>query len=380
MAVRWPPGAASAGVASGIKPHGFDLGVLRFDSPCVSAGTFTRNAAAAACVHWSRSLVGRPVRALVVNSGNANACTGRAGNRAVEATAQGAADLLDCTPQEILVASTGPIGIPLPIKTLLGALPGAFATASGSVGSFSEAILTTDSRPKVAFSDVGDTSVVGVAKGAAMVSPNMATMLAFVVTDAAIDPSEFQSCLRDVVEQTFNRISIDACESTNDSVFAFATGASGPVATPDLAKALRGVCWDLAEQIAQDAEGGTRLVRIRIGGAADDAAAATLGRAVAASALWRSAMHGSDPNWGRVVAALGTAGRSLDLDDIEIRLGDETVFARGEPIGSLAVAARQLAGSDVTVGCRVGNGDGSAELLSSDLSPDYVNLNSKGTT
>jgi glutamate N-acetyltransferase/amino-acid N-acetyltransferase len=152
------------------------------------------------------------------------------------------------------------------------------------------------------------------------------------------------------------------------------------VRTSDFADALRHVCWDLAEQMARDAEGGTRLVRIHIGGAPDDSTAATLGRAVAASALWRASLYGADPNWGRVLAALGTVDRTLDLDDIEIRIGRETVFECGEPSGSITVAAKELAANEVAVSCRVGSGRGTAELLSSDLSPDYVTLNSKGTT
>lgn len=378
--MRWPPGALSSGVASGIKQQGLDLGLIVFESPCAWAGTFTRNAAAAACVKWSRSLLARRVRAVIVNSGNANACTGRRGRLAVEETALTAAGLLSCSPEEVLVASTGPIGIPLPVEKLVDAMPVAVEALSPSPDSFSEAILTTDSGPKVASAEAGGAAVVGVAKGAAMLAPNMATMLAFIVTDAQVDGRTLHGSLRDAVDQTFNRISVDACESTNDSVFAIATGTGAPVSDPDLTKVLERICWDLAEQMAKDAEGGTRLVRIRIGGAPDDATAATLGRAVAASALWRAALHGADPNWGRVLAALGSVDRTLDLDDIEVRIGRETVFARGEPSGSLSTAAKELSGNDVAVSCRVGRGSGSAELLSSDLSPDYVTLNSKGTT
>ena len=378
--MRWPHGALSAGIASGIKPEGLDLGVLLFDSPCAWAGTFTRNAAAAACVRWSRSLLARRIRAVVVNSGNANACTGWSGAHAVEQTARTAGGLLGCSPTEVLVASTGPIGVPFPLERLVDALPKALVDLTPSTGPFSEAILTTDSGPKVASATVEEAEVVGVGKGAAMLAPDMATMLAFIVTDARIEGRALHECLRGAVDQTFNRISVDGCESTNDSVFAIATGSGARVSGPKFMDALLGVCWDLAEQMARDAEGATRLVRIRIGGASDDSTAATLGRAVAASALWRAALHGADPNWGRVLAALGTADRTLDIDDVEIRIGQETVFACGEPSGSLSAAARELTRSDVAVSCRVGRGHGSAELLSSDLSPDYVTLNSTGTT
>jgi glutamate N-acetyltransferase/amino-acid N-acetyltransferase len=378
--MNWPRGAISSGVASGIKEQGLDLGMLVFESPCAWAGTFTRNAAAAACVRWSRSLLSQRIRAVVVNSGNANACTGKRGPLAVEETTRTAAGLLSCSSEEILVASTGPIGIPLPVEKLVGAMPAAVETLSRSTNSFSEAILTTDSAPKVAAIEAGGASLVGVGKGAAMLAPDMATMLAFIVTDAQVDGRSLRESLHGAVNQTFNRLSVDACESTNDSVFAIATGTAEPVSSAAFADALRQVCWHLAEQMARDAEGGTRLVRIRIGGAQDDSTAATLGHAVAASALWRAALHGSDPNWGRVLAALGTVDRTLDLNDIEIRIGRETVFECGEPSGSLTAAAEELARSDVAVSCRVGHGRGTAELLSSDLSPDYVTLNSKGTT
>ena len=377
--MRWPSGIRSAGVAGGIKPEGLDIGVLVADRPVAWAGMFTRNAAAAAPVLWSRSRLGSKVRALVVNSGNANACTGTPGTDAVAATAHAAAASLGCEADEILIASTGPIGVQLPVAKLLGALPGAIASAGEEPTTFTEAILTTDTGPKTSEAAAGSATVVGVAKGAAMIAPNMATMLAFLATDARLDDDELNSHLRSAVGRSFDRISVDACESTNDSVFLMSTG-EVEVGSDAFASAVLAVCKDLAEQIVRDAEGATKVLRIQIEGAASEAAAVALGRAVAASDLWRAAVHGRDPNWGRVAAALGSVERGLDMGLLEISIGPELVFGRGEPCGSLDVAAKAMGEPELTISCVVGDGAGAAEILSADLSEDYVTLNAEGTT
>ena len=379
MAVKWPTGIGSAGVACGIKSNGSDLGVIVADRPVTWAGTFTKNAAAAAPVLWSRDLLGAKVRALVVNSGNANACTGTLGREAVLATAAAAASAIGCEPEEVLVASTGPIGVPLPVTKLVDALPAAVQRVSADAGDFSASILTTDTHPKVAHATAGDVTIVGVAKGAAMIAPNMATMLAFLATDARLDDKQLNAQLRAAVGQSFDRISVDACESTNDSVYLLSTG-TVEVDADAFAAALTSVCKDLAEQIVRDAEGGTRLIRIQVEGAASEAEAVSLGKAVAASDLWRAAVNGSDPNWGRVASALGSVARDLDLGSLEISIGPELVFGKGEPCGSLDVAAKAMDEDEFTLRCVVGEGAGSAEVLSADLSTDYVALNAEGTT
>ncbi|MGH2749106.1 MAG: bifunctional glutamate N-acetyltransferase/amino-acid acetyltransferase ArgJ [Actinomycetota bacterium] len=381
MAVRaeWPSGVAAAGMACGIKPGGVpDLGVLVADRPVAWAGSFTTNAAAAACVRWSRSLLGKPARAVVVNSGNANACTGGAGEGAVATTAQVAAAAIGCKASEVLVASTGVIGIPLEVDKIVDALPTALANASSDPGRFAEAILTTDSTTKIAGASHGGASVIGVGKGAAMIAPNMATMLAFLVTDARVDGS-LQQVLTSAVEASFNRISIDGCESTNDSVFLLSTEAVD-VDTDALRLAVGTVCAELAEQMVRDAEGASRMVRIKVSGAADDLIATELGRAVAQSALWRAAVHGADPNWGRVLAAAGAFERSLDLSRVQLAIGSEVVFADGEPCGSLDLAAKAMDAEEIEVSLSVGAGRGTGEILTADLSPDYVTLNAFGTT
>ena len=380
MAVRWPEGIRSAGVSAGIKSDGApDLGVLVADEPVEWAGTFTRNAAAAACVQWSRARRGGQVRAIVANSGNANACTGRAGERAVEEVAVGAARLLDCTADEILVASTGPIGVPLSGTDLVRSLPTALHELSGEADPFARAILTTDTTTKHSYAERSAMTVMGVAKGAAMLAPNMATMLAFLVTDAHIDGQVLQGTLTRAVHTTFDRVSVDACESTNDSVFLLSTGRV-PTQESDLAAALADVCGDLAEQMVRDGEGTAKVVRIQVSGAADDEAAVALGRAIASSSLWRSAAGGGDPNWGRVLAALGASDRSLDPRAVTLSIGPEVVFDRGEPTGSLTAAAKAMTSDDFSVSCVVGRGPGDAEVLSSDLTSAYVELNAGGLT
>ena len=381
MAVNWPGGITSAGIPCGIKPAGAaDLGLIVADRPVAWAGTFTKNAAAAAPVHHCRSLLGTSVRAVLVNSGNANACTGEQGEKAVAATAQAAAVQLGCEPSEVLVASTGPIGVQLPTDLIVDGLPHAVGSLTAESSSFAEAIMTTDSVPKVAVETAGGITVAGVAKGAAMLAPNMATMLAFLATDAAVEPEDLQTALSDAVRRSFDRISVDACESTNDSVFLLSTGAAGSVDRDAFSSAVEKVCASLAEQMVRDAEGGSRLVRIQVSGAPDEERGVALARGVAASALWRSALHGADPNWGRVLSALGATDRTLDLAQVDLEIGSECVFKQGSPAGTLAAAAAEMSGDEVTVHCRVGSADTFVEVLTTDLSPEYVTLNATGTS
>lgn len=380
MALNLPEGFSSAGVACGIKTDGLDLGLLVVDGPAAWAGTFTKNGAAAACVHWCRSLLRDPVRAVVVNSGNANACTGGDGEKAVKATAEAVGATLGCSEREILVASTGPIGVPLPVEKVISGAVACAADLGSDASGFSRSILTTDTVSKVARAERDGFAVVGVAKGAAMLAPNMATMLAFLTTDAAVGQAALQRVLSRAVARSFDRISVDACESTNDSVFLLSSGRSDPVEEEDLAAAVGEVCLDLAEQMVRDAEGGSRLVRIQVSGASDEAAAVDLGRGVAASALWRSAVHGADPNWGRVLSALGSVDRDLDLSQVTLTIGSVAVFTDGAPTNALAAAGREMDRDEFVVGCRVGSADTHVEILTTDLSPEYVAINASGSS
>ena len=378
--MRWPDGLRSAAVSCGIKPGALDLGLLVADEPCTWAGTFTQNAAAAAPVKWSRSKLGLPARALVVNSGNANACTGVQGDEAVAAEVAAVASALGCDEEQVLVASTGPIGVPLPVESIVESLDGAVGSLESEADPFATAILTTDTHPKIASATTGSARVVGVAKGAAMLAPNMATMLAFLATDAAVDPGTLQKALEVAVERSFNRISVDSCESTNDSVFMFATAAAGGQEIDGLVEATTTVCGELALAMVRDAEGGSKLMRISVTGAPDEASASTLARSVASSALWKAAAFGEDPNWGRIVSALGSADRSLDVGAMTVSIGDAVVFDDGEPAASLKDARLEMQADEIRILCRVGRGSGEAEFLTSDLTPDYVSLNAEGTT
>lgn len=374
-----PDGFRSAAVACGIRKSGrVDLGAVMSDVPVEWCGTFTRNAAAAAPVEWCRSRLGQTVRGVVVNSGNANACTGRAGYEAVDRVLAGAASAFDCAPNELLVASTGPIGVALPVDQITTALPSLATTLGKSTDEFAEAILTTDTKIKRAQAQAGRATITGVAKGSAMLAPNMATMLAFITTDAAL-PSGSQGQLSRAVENTFNRISVDECESTNDSVFLLGSGLH-EVDEEAFSSALFDVCKSLVEQMARDAEGATRLIRIQVEGAKDDDEAFSFGKAIAGSVLWRAAAHGADANWGRIVSALGSVKHSLDLTQLHVSIGPELVFAKGEPTGSLQAASEAMSADEFTVRCEVGPGRGSAEVLSVDLSPEYVTMNAGGLT
>jgi glutamate N-acetyltransferase / amino-acid N-acetyltransferase len=378
---RWVEGLSSAGVAAGIKPSGeLDLGLLVGERPLTWAGVFTRNAAAAHCIGWNRAARGRRVRALVVNSGNANACTGSAGKNTVEATAAATASNVGCAEDEVLVFSTGPIGVPLDARLIENALPAARASLRPEVTAFSQSLLTTDTFPKVSVADSGGTKFTGVAKGAAMIAPNMATMLAFVATDAAVSEDALSSATDWAVSRTFNRLCLDGCESTNDSVVVLSTGTGRELKPHLLRPKLLEVCSDLALKMARDAEGATKLVRVKIDGARSEDHAVELGRAVAGSDLWRAAVHGADPNWGRVLAAMGAVDRDLAPETMSVGIGDELLFDKGEPCGLLARAAAVMRADEFTVSVTLQAGDAGAEVLTTDLSEEYVTLNAEVTT
>ena len=387
--VTAPAGFRAAGVSAGIKPaNGLDLALVVSDTPAHASAVFTTNRAQAAPVlvareHLERS--GSLARAIVVNSGCANACTGEAGMKAAREMAAETARLLKCPADHVLVASTGVIGVALPIERVRTGLPIAVRALAADQGSTAaRAIMTTDPFPKEAATRLRigsrDVAIGGMAKGSGMIEPNMATMLAFVATDAAADTGLLHATLAPAVARTFNRISVDACESTNDSVFLFATGTAGRAHPDDLAKAVEAVCADLSEQIVRDAEGGSKFVRIRVTGAPTEESAAVAGRAVAASALWRAAVGGGDPNWGRVLSALGAADRSLDMSRISLSIGGVPLFVEGEPKGGLKDAAATMSSDEIIVDCSIGSGSGGAEVLSADLTEEYVKLNSEGTS
>jgi len=389
-AVAAVAGVRLATAAAGIRYQGRDDVMLAEMPPGTTvAGTFTRSLCTAAPVDWCRHALatssGRG-RAIIVNSGNANAFTGAAGYRAVEHTAESVGRALGAPAHEVLVASTGVIGEDLPVDRIDGALGGLVAGLSAADPEAWEAaaaaIGTTDTFPKGASAPVAGTSahVAGIAKGSGMIAPDMATMLAFVFTDLAVDPSTAQECLAASVERSFNRITVDSDTSTSDTVLLAATGTSGQQAAVHMAgfeAALDAVMLDLAHQIVRDGEGATKFVAVTVTGAADDAAARAIARTVADSPLVKTALAASDANWGRIVAAVGKAGQRADRDSLAIWIGDEQCADAGMPRPGYREekATAHLLGDDIELRVDVGVGDGEATVWTCDLTHGYIDIN-----
>lgn len=382
-----PLGFAAAGGAAGVKEHGApDLALVAAVPPGAvpAAAVFTRNLAAAAPVQLSRrhlaESAGR-IGAVVLNSGCANAGTGEAGLRGAAATASAVGHLLGLPPEQVLVCSTGVIGTELPLRRIEEALPGLckeLGDSDEALLSAARAIMTTDTREKVASAELaGGARLAAIGKGAAMLAPDMATMLAVLLTDAVVAPELLQRALGRATERSFNELSVDGCTSTNDTVVALASGASG--VEPDeaeLTAALTATCRNLAHQMAADAEGGTKVVRVTVSGAADDGSARAAARRVAESSLVKCSWYGGDPNWGRVLSELGTAGIALDPGRVRISYGAHTVCSEGSATAhDEAALAEYLAGPEFEILCELGLGDGSGEILSADLTHGYVDEN-----
>lgn len=389
MSVTAAQGFVAAGVAAGIKASGdLDLSLVATADgrPVPAAAVFTDNKMTAAPVLTSGTHLNRTggrAAAVILNSGNANAATGGPGRAAAEAMCATTALSLGCDPQEVLVCSTGLIGIPLPIDVILAAIPGAVAEQSANGGAAAaEAIRTTDTHRKEALVAVGDTDAVvgGMAKGAAMLAPNMATMLAVLTTDAEADPAELQAMLRAGVSASFNILMTDACRSTNDTVVVLASGAAGPVPADDLAASIGQVCADLAVQMAGDAEGATKVVKLTVTGAANDADAEAGARQIARSALCKCSWFGQDPYWGRLASELGSAGIGFDQEQVAVAYDDVVVAAGGVSIDhDAARVAAHLAQRHLEITCDLGLGGGTFTVLTNDLTPAYIAENSGGS-
>ncbi|HUO46382.1 MAG TPA: bifunctional ornithine acetyltransferase/N-acetylglutamate synthase, partial [Acidimicrobiia bacterium] len=319
MSVTAPDGFVAAGVSAGIKPDGLDLAlVVAEDGPVPAAAVFTRNSAAAAPVLMSRRKLSRGrARAVLLNSGCANAGTGTEGVVDAEKVTKRTAALLAAEPDHIVMCSTGPIGTYLPVERIISALPALVAdtTREGNVTA-AEAILTTDTRAKAVVVEPGGFKLGGIAKGAAMLRPDMATMLCVLTTDAMTNAATLLYALTAAVPHTFNCLNVDGCESTNDTVVLLSSGRGPQIPEWELVEVVTEACRNLAWQMAGDAEGASRVVTLRIGGAPDQQAARHYGRAIADSALVRSSFYGGDPNWGRILAALGTC--SVDPKGVSI--------------------------------------------------------------
>lgn len=391
-----PTGFRAAGVKAGIKPSGgLDVAVLVADGPCSAAGTFTLNRVAAAPVQWGRPLVpADSIRAVVVNAGNANAATGAVGLENVRRTAEHAANRLGCRPEHILVASTGVIGHQLPMDRLLDGLDRALDAASAEESGFrdaSQAILTTDTHPKVVSrrASLGgrDVSLLGLAKGAAMIGPNMATMLGFLLTDAPVSPGTLQGILSEAVDHSFNCISVEGHTSTNDTVFLLARSPEGaePLQGGDLkafAALVREACIDLAKMIPDDGEGATHLITIDVEGARTRNDAHALAKAVADSPLVKTAIHGGDPNWGRIVSAAGYAGVPFEESELSLCLNGDWLYRDGVPLpfDAANVSAALKAQRETKIRLVLTQGTAAVRFWTCDLSAEYIRLNADYTT
>jgi glutamate N-acetyltransferase/amino-acid N-acetyltransferase len=387
MSVTAARGFVASGVEAGIRRSSLDLALVRSLPPAVGAAVWTTNRVQAAPVIVSRRhLESAEPQAVVVNSGVANAATGERGIADAVRTAAEAAAVLGLRTEEVVVLSTGVIGVPLPLANVLSGVRTAAGCLQPDGGEdAAEAILTTDRGSKQSVVTVDGFTVGGMAKGAGMIHPRLATMLAVVTTDFPLQPNEADAFLRPAVDATFNRISVDGECSTNDAVVLLANGASEAqrdAARDDaFAGALHRVCVDLARQIVEDGEGATVLLEIRVVGAASDDEAVAVARRIATSPLVKTAAFGHDPNWGRVLAAAGSAPWNggfalLDPELLSVAFDGTAVFERGAPTGLVP----ELTGPALTIDLDLGLGRGSAAYLASDLTYDYVRLNAEYTT
>ncbi len=381
MSVTAAQGFRAAGVTAGLKPSGApDLALVVNDGPLDTvAGVFTRNRVVAASVPWTRQVVadGR-ARAVVLNSGSANAFTGAQGFADVHATAERVASLLGVSAADVAVCQTGVIGVLAPMDLLLAGVGTAAAALDADGGEqAAEAIRTTDTVSKQAVSRQDGWTVGGMGKGAAMLAPALATMLVVLTTDAVVDAPELDAALRGATAVTFDRVDVDGCISTNDTVLLLASGASGVRPDPQaFAAAVHEVCRDLALQMVADAEGATKQVLVEVHHAATEADAVEVARAVGRNALVKTALAGSDPNWGRVVAAFGLTAAAFDPDRVSVAMNGVVLADKAQPSGG----AVDLSGRDVTITIDLDAGDAGGFVWTTDLSEAYVRLNSEYTT
>ena len=397
---RFPDLPDIAGVRLAVSRAGYkawertDLTLAAFDPGTSVAGVLTRSKCPSPEVDWCRkALAGGSARVLVVNAGNSNAFTGGKGTAAVGAIITAACTALGCTAEQVFVASTGVIGVPLPIDKARSGLASAFAKLNaGSTATWEDAastILTTDTFAKAAVTravvDGKTVNLVGFIKGSGMIAPDMATMLGFIFTDAAVDPAFLQTMLSAANEQSFSCITVDGDTSTSDTVLAFATGAAAnaPLASWTSAgadafqSALTDLCRDLAQQVVRDGEGASKFITISVDGAEDDRAARVIALSIANSPLVKTAMAGEDANWGRVVMAVGKAGEAADRDRLAIRFGTTLVAKDGLAVEGYdeAPVAAHLKGRNIDIGVSLGLGDGCATVWTCDLTHGYISIN-----
>ncbi len=392
--VTYPEGFVAAGVRCGLKTQGEDLALLVSDSAASVAGVFTTNRVQAACVHYSRRVVrGGAARAIVVNAGNANACNGEQGEADNRALAEWVSRHLNVPPDVVLTASTGIIGHLMPMDLLKAGIEqavGQLDRDEHTDARFTRAIMTTDTRPKLRAAEADSDQWVapirfgGTCKGSGMIAPNMATMLAFLTTDARLPQPLLQEALKRAVSATFNRVTVDGDTSTNDMCLLLASGLGGGeisrqgAAFEDFVEALTRLCTGLAKEIARDGEGATKLVEVTVRGAATEAGAHAVAKTVAESPLVKTALFGNDPNWGRLLMAAGRAGVPFDPNRIDASIGPHLVCSQGRSIEFERDAAHDyLKGSEVQILLDLNMGDETATVWTCDYSYDYIRINAE---
>ena len=390
--ITLPAGFTAAGVACGIKGSGNpDMAIVAADCDAAAAMVTTRNQVVGAPIIRSRRILptgcGR-LRAIVINAGNSNVCTGKAGLRDADAMAAQVAKLIGTDPDKVLVASTGIIGHRLPMDRVRKGIAAAAAELGIRNDSAAlQAIMTTDTREKSAVVqtriDGKLVTLAGMAKGSGMIAPSMATMISVVTTDAAVTPAALRKALTDAVAVSYNAVTVDSDTSTSDTVVVLAGGRAGnkPISARSsgyrkFAAALKEVCIELSRQIVADGEGATKVIEIAVRGARSDAEAEIAAKSVANSPLFKCAVHGCDPNWGRIVVALGKSAAKIDPDTLRVKIGTTTVFARGgrKPFDAKKVS-KYLAADSVLISCDLGLGKGAFTALTCDLSREYITIN-----
>ncbi len=389
-----PKGFLFKAVAAGIKNPGRpDVALIVSDRPAAAAAVFTTNRLKAAPVKLSmKAIKSGAARAVVVNSGNANACTGSQGLKDAQDTVAVAAKALGISPKDMLVASTGVIGELLPMDRLINAVLEASLVLDSSVEDVARAIMTTDTYPKVVSRsfrlDGKKVTITGVAKGSGMIAPDMATMLSFLITDAAVMPKALDRMLRRSVDLSFNRITVDGDCSTNDTVLILANGAAGNAPIKSLRsdglarmqKAVDEVTYELSKLVAKDGEGATKLIEVHVKGARTEADAGLAAMAVANSLLVKTAIYGRDANWGRIVCAAGYSGAALKEEKINIFFNRIKVVSNGRPTGKNFEAAREMAGDTLKITLNLGLGSGESRALTCDLTEKYIEINAEYRT
>lgn len=380
--MKLPQGFRSASIAAGLKSTGaLDLTLIENQGPeFKAAAVFTTNKVVAAPVIWSRQVAkGKIVRAVVLNSGGANACTGPQGFADTHMTAEHVGQLLGVSPGEVIVCSTGLIGELLPMSKIIAGLD-SIAPVLDDMGlqTSAQAIMTTDSVPKIATAAFDGAEFAGIAKGAGMLAPALATMLSVIMTDAVVS-DKAQEIFQRATDRTYNRIDSDGCTSTNDTVLFMSSGASGVVVSDhDLEKILMSVCGSLAEQLIADAEGSTKTVAIKVLNASSEKDAVEVGRACARNNLLKAAIFGGDPNWGRVLAAVGTADASMDPLAIDVKLNGVQVCTNSSPDADKASVNFEARLVEIEIDLKIGSA--SATIMTNDLTHDYVHENSAYST